>query len=188
MYFYAVFAVALAAARTRATALAVALLVAVLAAVQLSPLGDHPVAYFYGHPIILEFAYGIAAFHIVRAIEARRAARPPAHRPAAAAGEQRLLIAGVAVGLVAIALRHALFARRRAIWPAGSGVRGRRVRGRARAHPWGPDREPLGDPGRRRLVRDVPDPRLRRVRRAPPGARQPSFASASSPASSSRSA
>jgi exopolysaccharide production protein ExoZ len=114
MYFYAVFAVALAWSRPRATGLAVALLLAVLAVVQLTPLRDHPVAYFYGHPMILEFAYGIAAFHVVRWIEARRkarqAARRDARRPAAAApGEQALLAAGVGVGLAAIALRHELF-------------------------------------------------------------------------------
>ena len=105
MYFYAVFAVALAWSRPRATALAVALLLAVLAAVQLTPLRDHPVAYFYGHPMILEFAYGIAAFHVVRWLEARQKAR----RRLAAPIEPALLAAGVGVGLAAIALRHELF-------------------------------------------------------------------------------
>jgi exopolysaccharide production protein ExoZ len=106
MYFYAVFAVALAAAPRRATGIAVALLLAVLAAVQLTPLRDHPVAYFYGHPIILEFAYGIAAFHAVRYVEARRAGRRPA---AAIPGEKAILVAGVGLGLAALALRHELF-------------------------------------------------------------------------------
>jgi exopolysaccharide production protein ExoZ len=110
MYFYAVFAVALAGSRPRATGLAVALLLAVLAAVQLTPLRDHPVAYFYGHPIILEFAYGIAAFHVVRAIEARRA-RPgrPRARRGTPRGEQAILVAGGALGLAALAFRHELF-------------------------------------------------------------------------------
>jgi peptidoglycan/LPS O-acetylase OafA/YrhL len=103
MYFYAVFAVALAWSRRRATGLAVALLLAVLAAVQLTPLGDHPVAYFYGHPIVLEFAYGIAAFHVVRALEARRRIAP------AARAEPAILLAGVGLGLAALALRHELF-------------------------------------------------------------------------------
>jgi len=105
MYFYAVFAVALAWSRRWATELAVALLVAVLAAVQLTPLRDHPVAYFYGHPIVLEFAYGIAAFHVVRALEARR-------RATAAGSSGRspaILLAGVGLGLAALALRHELF-------------------------------------------------------------------------------
>ena len=105
MYFYAVFAVALAWSRPRATGLAVALLLAVLAAVQLTPLRDHPVAYFYGHPMVLEFAYGIAAFHVVRWMEARRDPR----RPAAAPGQRAILVAGVGLGLAAIALRHELF-------------------------------------------------------------------------------
>jgi peptidoglycan/LPS O-acetylase OafA/YrhL len=103
MYFYAVFAVALAWSRPRATQLAVALLLAVLAAIQLTPLRDHPVAYFYGHPIILEFAYGIAAFHVVRRVEARRRV------VAAPRGEPAALIAGAVLGLVALAFNHELF-------------------------------------------------------------------------------
>jgi exopolysaccharide production protein ExoZ len=103
MYFYALFALALAWSRPWATLLAVALLLAVLAAVQLTPLRESPVAYFYGHPIVLEFAYGIAAFHVVRRVEARR------RRVAAPRGEQIALVAGAVLGLGALAFNHELF-------------------------------------------------------------------------------
>jgi peptidoglycan/LPS O-acetylase OafA/YrhL len=103
MYFYAVFAVALAGSRPRATRLAVALLLAVLATIQFTPLRDHPVAYFYGHPIILEFAYGIAAFHVVRWVEIRR------RMVAGPRGEPVALVAGAVLGLVALAFNHELF-------------------------------------------------------------------------------
>jgi peptidoglycan/LPS O-acetylase OafA/YrhL len=103
MYFYVVFAVALAWSRRRATAIAVALLLAVLAAIQLTPLGDDAVAYFYGHPIVLEFAYGIAAFHVVRHVEARARTRP------ARRGHQLALIAGVVLGLGSLAFSYELF-------------------------------------------------------------------------------
>ena len=103
MYFYALFAIALAWSRPRATYLATALLLAMLAAVQLTPLRDDPVAYFYGHPIVLEFAYGIAAFHVVRRVETRRRA------VAAPRGEKIALIAGAVLGLVALAFNRELF-------------------------------------------------------------------------------
>jgi exopolysaccharide production protein ExoZ len=103
MYFYALFAVALAWSRHRATQLAGALLLAVLAVVQLTPLRDDPVAYFYGHPIVLEFAYGIAAFHVVRRVEARRRA------VAAPRGEKIALTTGVVLGLIALAFNTELF-------------------------------------------------------------------------------
>jgi exopolysaccharide production protein ExoZ len=103
MYFYAVFAVALAWSRRRASALAIAILLAVIAAIQLTPLHGRPVAYFYGHPIILEFAYGICAFHLVRFAEARGYARADAR------GQKLVLAAGVVLGLAALAWNHALF-------------------------------------------------------------------------------
>ena len=103
MYFYALFAIALAWSRPRATTLVVALLLAVLAVVQLTPLRDSAVAYFYGHPIVLEFAYGIAAFHVVRWVEARRrVAQAPR-------GEPAMLAAGAALGLIALAFSYELF-------------------------------------------------------------------------------
>jgi peptidoglycan/LPS O-acetylase OafA/YrhL len=105
MYFYVVFAVALAWSRPRATQLAVALLLAVLAAIQLTPMRESPVAHFYGNPIILEFAYGIAAFHLVRRIEVRRRAT------AAPRGERAALVAGVVLGLAALAFSDELFGR-----------------------------------------------------------------------------
>jgi exopolysaccharide production protein ExoZ len=103
MYFYAVFAIALAWSRPRATRLAVALLVAVLAALQLTPLHESPVACFYGDPIILEFAYGVAAFHVVRWVEARRRVAP------APRGEQAALVAGAVLGLVVLTFNYELF-------------------------------------------------------------------------------
>jgi exopolysaccharide production protein ExoZ len=103
MYFYAVFAVALALSRRWVTGIAVAILLAVLAAIQLTPLQDEPVAYFYGHPIVLEFAYGIAAFHVVRHVEARRRARPELR------GHKALLVAGVVLGCVALAFNFEIF-------------------------------------------------------------------------------
>jgi exopolysaccharide production protein ExoZ len=103
MYFYAVFAVALALSRRWATGIAVAILLAVLATIQLTPLREEPVAYFYGHPIVLEFAYGIAAFHVVRFVDARRRARPRRH------AEKAVLVAGVVLGCVALAINFELF-------------------------------------------------------------------------------
>jgi peptidoglycan/LPS O-acetylase OafA/YrhL len=103
MYFYALFAIALAVSRPRATQLAVALLLAVLAVIQLTPLRDSPVAYFYGYPIVLEFAYGIAAFHLVRWVEARRRVAPGPR------GEPAVLAAGAVLGLLALAFSYELF-------------------------------------------------------------------------------
>jgi exopolysaccharide production protein ExoZ len=105
MYFYAVFAVALAWSRPRATELAVVLLLAVAAAIQLTPLRESPVAYFYGDPVVLEFAYGVAAFHLVRRIEAHR------RTVAAPRGEQAALVAGVVLGLAVLACNEELFGR-----------------------------------------------------------------------------
>jgi exopolysaccharide production protein ExoZ len=105
MYFYVIFAIALAWSRRWATAIAVAILLAVLALVQLTPLRAYPVAYFYGHPIVLEFAYGIAAFHVVGYVEARS-------RGIASLRVQRgVLLAGVVLGLVVLALNAEIFGR-----------------------------------------------------------------------------
>ncbi|HEX8110752.1 MAG TPA: acyltransferase [Kofleriaceae bacterium] len=103
MYFYAVFAIALAWSRPRATWLAVALLLALLAAIQLTPLRESPVAGFYGNPVILEFMYGIAAFHVVRWVEARRRVVP------APRGEPAALVAGVVLGLAVLVFNYELF-------------------------------------------------------------------------------
>jgi exopolysaccharide production protein ExoZ len=103
MYFYAIFALSLAWSRRWATGIAVAILLAVLVVMQLTPLGDDPVAYFYGHPIILEFAYGIAAFHVVRYVESRRRAGVDmrGHRP--------WLVLGVVIGLALLAFNTEIF-------------------------------------------------------------------------------
>jgi exopolysaccharide production protein ExoZ len=103
MYFYAIFAIALAWSRRWATIIAVAILLAVLAAIQLTPLRDEPVAYFYGHPIVLEFAYGIAAFHVVRYAESSGRARADMR------GQKVLLIAGVVLGCAALAFAGEIF-------------------------------------------------------------------------------
>jgi exopolysaccharide production protein ExoZ len=103
MYFYAIFALALAWSRRWATIIAVAILLAVLAAIQLTPLRDEPVAYFYGHPIVLEFAYGIAAFHVVRYAESNGLARPGAR------GYKAVLVAGAVLGCVALAFNYEIF-------------------------------------------------------------------------------
>jgi exopolysaccharide production protein ExoZ len=103
MYFYAIFALALAWSPRRATAIAAVVLLVVLAAIQLTPLRDQPVAYFYGHPIILEFAYGIAAFHVVRYAEAHGHARPGVR------GHKALLVAGAVLGLVSLAFTEEIF-------------------------------------------------------------------------------
>lgn len=103
MYFYAVFAIALAWSRERATWIAAAILLAVIAAIQLTPLRESPVASFYGNPIILEFMYGVAAFHIVRWVEARRRVVP------APRGEPAALLAGAVLGLVLLAFDYELY-------------------------------------------------------------------------------
>ncbi|HEX2686608.1 MAG TPA: acyltransferase [Kofleriaceae bacterium] len=105
MYFYAVFAIALTWSRQRATWLAVALLLAVLTAIQLTPLRESPVACFYGNPIILEFMYGIAAFHVVRWVEARRRVAP------ALRGEPAALLAGAVLGLAVLVFDYEVFSR-----------------------------------------------------------------------------
>ena len=103
MYFYAIFAIALAWSRRWVTVVAVALLLAVLAIVQLTPLRHQPVAYFYGHPIVLEFAYGIAAFHVAGFLEERWRARPGDRGRSVALG------AGLVLGLASLALTHEIF-------------------------------------------------------------------------------
>ena len=115
MYFYALFAIALAWSRPRATYLATALLLGALAAIQLTSLRDRPVAHFYGQPIVLEFAYGIAAFHVVRLVEARArqrsATRGPGREPGRdpMPGQRLLLIGGVVLGLALLAFNGEIF-------------------------------------------------------------------------------
>jgi len=69
MYFYVMFAIALAFSRTRATLITAGALTAVIAIVNLTTLDASPVAHFYGYPIVLEFMYGMLAFHVVRRAE-----------------------------------------------------------------------------------------------------------------------
>jgi peptidoglycan/LPS O-acetylase OafA/YrhL len=103
MYFYVIFAIALAWSRRWATGIASAVLLVVLAAVQLTRLRDEPVAYFYGHPIVLEFAFGIAAFHVVRLAESL--GRPPLD----SWGYKALLVVGVALGFISLAFTHEIY-------------------------------------------------------------------------------
>jgi peptidoglycan/LPS O-acetylase OafA/YrhL len=103
MYFYVVFAVALAWSRRWVTCIATALLLAVQVAVQLTPLRDDPVAYFYGHPIVLEFMYGILAHHVVRRAESRARTSPPPR------GHKLALVAGLVLGLISLAFTEELF-------------------------------------------------------------------------------
>jgi peptidoglycan/LPS O-acetylase OafA/YrhL len=103
MYFYGLFALALAWSRRWTTWIAIALLLVVLAVIQLTPLRAAPAAYFYGHPIVLEFAYGIAAFHVVRYAESRARQRSDVR------GHKGVLVAGVVLGLVSLAFSDELF-------------------------------------------------------------------------------
>lgn len=70
MYFYVVFALALAISKQRATLVATAILAAVMAIVHVTSLRQHAVSYFYGYPIVTEFIFGMVAFHYVRYAEA----------------------------------------------------------------------------------------------------------------------
>ncbi|HET7501665.1 MAG TPA: acyltransferase [Kofleriaceae bacterium] len=103
MYFYVIFAIALAWSRRQATWIAIAILLVVLAAIHLTGLRDDRVASFYGYPIVLEFAYGIVAFHVVRHVESRVRAAPNLR------GHKALLIAGVVIGLVSLVMSPELF-------------------------------------------------------------------------------
>ena len=104
MYFYALFALALMWSRDKATWIAIGLLLAVMAAVYVTGIGEtSPVAYFYGYPIVLEFIYGIFAFHIVRIAE-RRGWKGISPRL-----QQAVLILFVIAGLTCLAFTEELF-------------------------------------------------------------------------------
>jgi len=75
MYFYVLFAISLAISKRRATVLSIAGLLGVMVLVRLTGLYESSsVAYFYGYPIILEFAFGVLAFHVIEFLAARRMA------------------------------------------------------------------------------------------------------------------
>jgi peptidoglycan/LPS O-acetylase OafA/YrhL len=65
MYFYVVFAIALIVFPRKPTLVAIALLLGVMAIVRLTGLSQQPVAQFYGYPIVLEFVFGMVAYHLV---------------------------------------------------------------------------------------------------------------------------
>lgn len=71
MYFYVIFAIALVMSRRRPTLIAIAMLLGILAVVQLTGLAHEPVARFYGYSIVVEFVFGMLAFHLVRYAEWR---------------------------------------------------------------------------------------------------------------------
>ena len=96
MYFYVTFAIALAFSRARATAIAAVALLAIILVVNATSLDDSPVAHFYGYPIVLEFMYGMLAFHVVRHAE-RAGWRDRAPRLQRAI---LLVVATVALGLL----------------------------------------------------------------------------------------
>jgi exopolysaccharide production protein ExoZ len=103
MYFYMVFAIALAISSRWATTIAVAMLLAAITIINATGLSSSPVAKFYGEPIIFEFGFGIAAFHVMRAVEAmvKRNAKwkPP----------KLVLYLAVIAGLACIAFTKELF-------------------------------------------------------------------------------
>ena len=68
MYFYVVYAISLAISKRRATVIAIGVLLGVIALVHATSLADHPATAFYGNPIVLEFVFGMLAFHLIEAL------------------------------------------------------------------------------------------------------------------------
>jgi peptidoglycan/LPS O-acetylase OafA/YrhL len=66
MYFYVVFAIALAVEPRRASLLCSAVIIIVAAAITLTGT-TRPVPLFYARPLVLEFVYGICAYHLIAA-------------------------------------------------------------------------------------------------------------------------
>jgi exopolysaccharide production protein ExoZ len=98
MYFYVLFAISLAISKRCATVLSIAGLIAVMVLVRVTGMYDHSsVAYFYGYPIILEFAFGVVAFHLIDVLAARQIAPRP------------LLLLAIAGGFVCLAFTEELF-------------------------------------------------------------------------------
>lgn len=103
MYFYVVFSLALVWSRRWSTTIAIAILLTAITVINATSLSASPVAKFYGEPIIFEFGFGIAAFHVMRAVEAlvKRNAKwkPP----------KLVLYLAVTAGLASIAFTEELF-------------------------------------------------------------------------------
>jgi peptidoglycan/LPS O-acetylase OafA/YrhL len=103
MYFYVIFWLGLTISRKWAGAIAIAILGAVIAVVNLTDLDASPVAHFYGYPIVLEFVFGIAAFHVVRYVE---------HHPVRERWpdlQKYVLSAALAAGLACLAFNEEIF-------------------------------------------------------------------------------
>lgn len=101
MYFYVVFAIALALSARWAPVLCSAAIAAVLVAIDLSG-ATHPSITFYARGIVLEFVFGIAAFYAVRWIGGHRAALP-----ARAIGIPFLFAIAIAACVVLAVAEHA---------------------------------------------------------------------------------
>jgi exopolysaccharide production protein ExoZ len=101
MYFYVTFGLALAVSRRWATLIAATALGSIIAIVNLTTLDTSPVAHFYGYPIVLEFMFGMLAFHLVRAFE------KSAWRERAPAVQRAVLVTIVAVTLALLLSRVA---------------------------------------------------------------------------------
>lgn len=105
MYFYVTFAIALSLSHKRATVIATGLILAVMGIVRATGLDGSPIAYFYAHPIVLEFVLGMIAFHVVRAVEGHR------YRAVAPRLQKAVLALIVVGGLGVLAFIDELFGR-----------------------------------------------------------------------------
>jgi len=104
MYFYVVFWLALLASRRWASLGAVVTLACAIAVLQLSGATSRsPVAFFYGNPIVLEFMYGIVAYHLVARITKRREGETPS------TSEAIVLLGCVVTGFVCLAFNREIF-------------------------------------------------------------------------------
>lgn len=94
MYFYVVFTIALWISRRNPTPIVIGVLGTVIAVSWLTSLHQLQLARFYGHPIVLEFIFGMLVFHFVRYTES--------HAPAQRSGQVQkwLLLTSVVAGLV----------------------------------------------------------------------------------------
>jgi exopolysaccharide production protein ExoZ len=103
MYFYLVFAVALVVSKHRPSVVAIGLLVAVMAIVDVTGLHRNPVPRFYGNRIVLEFVFGMVAFHVVQHAESQPL------RDEAASAQRVLLAFCIVAGLALLLFTKELF-------------------------------------------------------------------------------
>jgi peptidoglycan/LPS O-acetylase OafA/YrhL len=102
MYFYVMFWLGLMLSRKWSGLIAIGILGAVITVVNVADLNDSPIAHFYGYPIVLEFVFGIIAFHVVHYVETHRA-----HKRWSSA-QKPVLVACVIGGLVCLAFNKEL--------------------------------------------------------------------------------